>query len=56
MAEWRSELRSVFLKDPNVVVCRDIPSPEVMDDTDTDDTGGSSVVGTLYSLFAWAVE
>ncbi|MBR0192449.1 MAG: hypothetical protein IJQ31_10330 [Thermoguttaceae bacterium] len=32
MAEWRSELRSIFLKDPNVVVCRDIPSPEVMDD------------------------
>ncbi|MCR5163441.1 MAG: Flp pilus assembly complex ATPase component TadA [Thermoguttaceae bacterium] len=32
MTEWRSELRSIFLKDPNVVVCRDIPSPEVMDD------------------------
>jgi len=30
--EWRAEVRNLFLKDPNVVVCRDIPSPEVMND------------------------
>lgn len=32
MNEWRGELRNILLKDPNVVVCRDIPSAEVMDD------------------------
>ncbi|MDO4573885.1 MAG: ATPase, T2SS/T4P/T4SS family [Planctomycetia bacterium] len=29
---WREYVRSIFLKDPNVVVCRDIPFPEVMND------------------------
>jgi len=29
---WRSEMRSLFLKDPNVVIARDIPSPDVMND------------------------
>ncbi len=32
MEEWRSELRSLFLKDPNVVIARDIPYPEVLND------------------------
>ncbi len=32
MEEWRGELRTLFLKDPNVVVVRDIPSKEVLDD------------------------
>lgn len=30
--EWRSEMRSLFLKDPNVVIVRDIPYPEILDD------------------------
>ncbi|MBQ4144519.1 MAG: Flp pilus assembly complex ATPase component TadA [Thermoguttaceae bacterium] len=29
---WRSEMRSLFLKDPNVVIVRDIPSPEITND------------------------
>lgn len=32
VTEWRQFLRSIFLKEPNVVVCRDIPFPEVMND------------------------
>ncbi|MDO4630137.1 MAG: ATPase, T2SS/T4P/T4SS family [Planctomycetia bacterium] len=32
MEEWRGELRNLFLKDPNVVVVRDIPSKDVLDD------------------------
>lgn len=30
--EWRSDLRSLFLKDPNVVIVRDIPYPEILND------------------------
>ncbi len=32
MEEWRGELRTLFLKDPNVVVVRDIPSKDALND------------------------
>ncbi|MDO4568934.1 MAG: ATPase, T2SS/T4P/T4SS family [Planctomycetia bacterium] len=32
LAEWRETLRSTFLKDPDVVVMRDIPFHEILDD------------------------
>lgn len=32
VTEWRQFVRSIFLKEPDVVVCRDIPFPEVMND------------------------
>lgn len=32
MDAWRNDLRTLFLKDPNVVIVRDVPSPDVMND------------------------